>query len=457
MNFEHKLQLVQQQKLLLTPELKMAITILQLPLLELEPYLEQQLQENPVLEIDVSEKEDVSLEDAQKEQNTEEWLEYFSNKSDLGTSRQYQEKIYLEEAETSLPDLDEFLREQAMLVFNEEDTKNALFIIENINEHGYLTISDAEVTAELNISIEKYLDVLKRIQQFEPAGVGARSISECLAIQIRQKCYPADDEIILLSLVEGHLEFVAEGKVALLARKFKILPERIQHYFDIIKKLNPHPGASYSSKRISYISPDITIEKISGEFIIIVNDAALPRFLMSETYLGMLKTEKDDGVRKYIQKKINSATWIIKSIEQRRLTLYKVANTILELQYDFFEYGKSRMKPLVLRQVAEIIDMHESTVSRAVANKYIQTPHGVFSLKYFFTGGLSTSDGVDTAVSAIKESIRKLFSLENEKNPLSDQKIADILLEQGINISRRTVTKYREEMRILSSAKRKRY
>ena len=250
---------------------------------------------------------------------------------------------------------------------------------------------------------------------------------------------------------------MATGNIARLAQKFAISPHSMQGYIDFIKKLNPYPGSAYDNGATVYILPDVVVENVAGEFIIIVNDSFLPRITMSDTYLTMLQNDGDKDVRKYIQHKINTATWLLRSIEQRRLTIYKVANAILKFQHAFFEHGRSHLRPLILRQVADEINMHESTVSRTVANKYMQTPHGLVSLKSFFSGGLATAGGEDAAVTTIKEHIRLLVSEENSSAPYSDQKIAEILTSEGVNISRRTVAKYREELHILSSAKRKRY
>lgn len=455
---ENRLQLLQQQKLTLTPELKQALAILQLPLLDLENYLTQQLEENPVLELDLGDKEEVSLEETQMEQNTEDWLEYFNQPyANEKAPNSQREPTQIEQPQDFSPTLHELLHEQAVLVFSLKDMKLAQYIIENIDTKGYLHLNEAEAIVSLKTTAEKFDAVLKLIQQFEPVGVASRSIEECLSVQIMQEGLSPEVEGILLRLVQEHLQDMATGKVARLGQIFSISTQEMQGYLDLIKKFNPYPGSIYDKGATVYILPDVVVEKVSGEFIVLVNDSFLPRITMSATYLTMIKNSSDNDVRKYIQQKINTATWLLRSIEQRRLTIYKVANAILKLQYAFFEHGHGHLRPLILHQVADEIGMHESTVSRTVANKYMQTPHGLVSLKSFFSGRLATTGGEDASVTTIKEHIRLLISEEDSFSPFSDQKIAEILTSEGVNISRRTVAKYREELRILTSARRKRY
>jgi RNA polymerase sigma-54 factor len=332
------------------------------------------------------------------------------------------------------------------------------YLIGNINSAGYLTVTVEQSAHDLNVNIKQVEKVLNIIQNFDPAGIGARNLSECLILQLKQRMI-FDEE--LQEIIENHLEDIGAGKLNKVASMMKQPVIRIQKLADIIKTLNPKPGASFNSgEEISYIVPDVTIELIDGEYIILVNDSQMPLLTINKTYSTILKktsNSTDDDTVKFIENKLNQALWLIKSIEQRRTTIYNVTEALIKKQRDFFEKGAKYLKPLTLRQVAEEIGVHESTVSRATSNKYIQTPHGLFEFKYFFTPGLSTNTGTSTSTENIKQLIQEIIKGEDVTKPYSDQKIADMVMNRGISIARRSVSKYREELGILSTGQRRRY
>lgn len=471
------LSLEQTQKLIMTPELRQAITVLQLSALELNDYLEQELEENPLLEVkdehaereteqqsSVESVESVENEEKEKEEKFDiDWQEYFNDRSDLGYIKQpsvkkeedegYSYENFLSQA----PTLEEHLILQLSLVATKQnDKKIGEFLIGNLDNHGYLRVSLEEVAKIFRISEEKVEEVLKLIQTFDPIGVGARDLSECLLLQLEHR---SENSEILKQLIKKHLEDLAAGRFNKLAALFNTTASKIQKEADVIKTLDPKPGRKFASaNEVRYVVPDVVVERVDGEYIVLVNDVNIPRLAINNKYKSILRQDQlDPNAKQFVEGKLNSAAWLIKSIEQRRLTLYKVVNTIVELQREFLDKGVKYLKPMTLKRVADIIEMHESTVSRATSNKYIQTPGGVFELKYFFTSGIPSSGGESTSSQCIKKTIQELIKAEDPQKPLSDQKIGDILKEQGIKISRRTVAKYRDELGIPSTVQRKRY
>ncbi|HJV47191.1 MAG TPA: RNA polymerase factor sigma-54, partial [Bacillota bacterium] len=300
--------------------------------------------------------------------------------------------------------------------------------------------------------LEDVQQALFVVQGLEPRGVGARNLRECLTIQLE---YQGLKDSLSFQIVEEHLPDLAEGKINRIASALGVSTRQVQEAIDQIRTLDPRPGARYHREEVRYIVPDVTVEQIEGNYIVIVNDAVTPRLSISRFYERLLTEENE--AKKYIHEKMNSAQWLIRSIEQRRMTLYRVTEAIVDEQCEFFNQGIDRLKPMTLKEIADIVGLHESTISRATNNKYVQTPRGTFELKYFFSSGLSTSSGDAASSESVKKKIKQLIAQEDRKKPLSDQQLSDILNKQGICISRRTVAKYREEIGILSSAKRKRY
>lgn len=470
MRMGYGLNVEQSQKLIMTPELRQAITVLQLSSLELSTYIEQQCQENPLLELkeEEADREQNTTDDKQDEPADEpkeydlDWEEYFLDSSDLGMIRQERvqdpQDFSYENFLSKAPTLSEHLLFQLnMSSCQFKDRIIGEYLIGNIDEQGYLRVSLAEVASKLNIDELKARQVLSLIQSFDPIGVGARDLVECLLIQVNQLGIEND---ILKAIIKEHLVDLSKGKVNRIAQALGITVYEVQKAADTLKTLDPKPGRNFAGANDTrYIVPDIFLEKIDGEYIILVNDGTIPRITINTTYRSVLSKDKncDTRTRRFVESKLNAAAWLIRSIEQRRLTLYKVAKCLVELQRDFLDHGVKYLKPLNLKKVASLVNLHESTVSRATSNKYIQTPQGVFEMKYFFSTGLNNSAGTTTSAESIKKMLQEIVAGEDTRNPLDDQKISELLLQKGIRISRRTVAKYRDELNIPAIRKRKRY
>lgn len=466
------LHMEQTQKLIMTPELRQAITVLQLSSLELEMYIEQQLQENPLLELneeghesdvtDGLERVESADAGAGSEQYDMDWQEYFQDSSDLGFPRveknpdrvEYTYENYLSQTLTMTEHLMTQLRLSRCKGL---ERKIGEYLIGNIDGHGYLQATVEEAARQLGVAVEEVEKVLSVIQTFDPAGVGARNLEECLLIQVDQMGVQDD---LLRQVIKNHLVDLAKGKIARMAQTLGVSVQEIQRVADTIKTLDPKPGRNFGSPNDTrYIVPDIVLEKVDGEYVILINDTSVPRITINPTYRSVLNQDKnsDTKTRRFVESKLNAAAWLLRSIEQRRLTLYKVASCLVELQRDFLDHGVKYLKPLNLKKVADMVGLHESTVSRATSNKYIQTPQGVLEMKYFFSSGLSNSFGSSTSAESIKKMIQEIVGAEDSRNPYNDQKIVEILKRRGIVISRRTVAKYRDELNIAPIRKRKRY
>ncbi|MFA9424316.1 MAG: RNA polymerase factor sigma-54, partial [Sedimentibacter sp.] len=459
------------QKLIMTPELRQAIQILQFNNVELMEFIYKQLEVNPFLETVDNKNQESGLNDEEQpnfdkssEKDEIDWKEITEKYDDL-SYKAYEKAAESDDKQTfesytskKMSLKDHLMVQLGVSVKNNREQRIGEFIIESLDNKGYLGCSLQDVSLLLNEDIVEVERILHLIQTLDPVGVGARNLSECLMIQLKDKGIQDKNAY---TIAEKYLEEIATNKIQKIAKDLHITVARVQSICDIIKMLEPKPSRGFivDSDNIRYIVPDITIEKINGEFIIIVNDNNLPMLSISNYYKKMASNLDDKEANKFLSDKLNSSMWLIKSIEQRRMTLYKVAESILKFQKNFFEEGKKALKPLVLKAVAEDIGVHESTVSRATNGKYVQTPMGLFELKYFFASSLSENDGIGEGVSStsVKTQIQKLINDENAQKPLSDQKIAEILVADGINISRRTVAKYRDEMRISSSSMRRRY
>ncbi|SJZ43077.1 RNA polymerase factor sigma-54 [Garciella nitratireducens] len=454
------LQLEQKQQLIMTPELRQAIEILQLPSFELNQLIEQELQKNPM--IDLIEEQFTNEElDKESQEDTKEidWEKYFDhNDTYYGGQREVNDQEYNQEnyVKHSIT-LKEHLQFQLHIsVVKPKYKKIGEYIIECIDNNGYLTVDIEEIAQILNEKLSDVENILYLIQSFDPSGVGARNLRECLSIQLKQMNY-WDER--MKKIIYNHLEDLANNRFQRISKKLGISCKEIQDIKDFIKTLEPKPGRIFATDQdVRYIIPDAYIKKIGDEYLVIINDSANPRLRINHFYKTLLKQEdKSSLTSKYLKEKLESAMWLIKSIEQRRSTLYNVVSSILEVQKDFFEQGVTALKPLTLKEIAEKLEIHESTVSRATNGKYVQTPKGLFELKYFFNSGIESKSGDMMASQGIKNMIKEIIEREDSSKPISDQKIADILKDKGIKISRRTVAKYRDEMGILSSSKRKRY
>lgn len=444
-------------KLVMTPELRQAITILQYSAIDLISYLQDQANENPVFDLEVA--GEVASAKAEKPAPEIDWKEIVGNRAtgEYGSSKNESTYNPLDYVQQGAETLYEHLESQLGYVkgFSSLQKQIALFLIGNLDEKGYLEITLEEASARLGAEMLEIEDVLSVLQHFDPVGVASRSLEECLLLQLGHLAL--DDEKIV-QVVRNHLQDLADNRYQRIADKIGCTPQDVQAMADLIRTLNPRPGAAFSTVETRYVIPDVTVEKVGNDYVVLVNDVAAPRLKINSFYEKMLSQQKSqDEAKQFIHDKLNAAMWLAKSLEQRRLTLMRVTQAILDMQREFFDRGLHFLKPMTQKEIAERVGLHESTISRATSNKYVQTPRGIFELKYFFTSALSTSSGEATSSESVKRRIKALIEQEDRKSPLSDQKLGEMLLTEGIEISRRTVAKYREEMLIPSSAKRKRF
>jgi RNA polymerase sigma-54 factor len=475
------------QEIKINPRLYQAMDLLYMPLLDLQQHLKQELLNNPFLEMAEEDEDDEESTSEEGEQNEEEqqkeeaadeidWEEILLNGFDAGgRPEEHEEKEYFEPVTVDRRDLSDHLRDQVQLLdLDERQHQLAEEFVGNINEDGYLACSLDEIRRGINEWVEKAAEelgrdtedlpyyteaeceeMLRKIQALDPPGVGARDLRECLLIQLREAGL---EQSVPYRLVRDCFEELRNHRRSEISKRFGISVNDVQIAADEIKKLDPKPGLRFSESGESYIIPDLVIDKIDGVYLITLNDANVPRLKLSRAYVEIARDKKKfDGENKeFISNKMNSANWMIQAIEQRRQTMLKVMHFIVDRQRDFFEKGVQYLKPLTLREVAEVINMHESTVSRVTTEKYVQTPRGVLPLKFFFSSGLSTTGGEDVSARGIKAQIEKLVSDEDPKHPLTDQAIVNILKESGVQIARRTVAKYRDQLGVLSARMRKR-
>jgi RNA polymerase sigma-54 factor len=392
-----------------------------------------------------------------KDEKDIDWKEFLESYDDISYRSEVdrnRKEYSFENFVSYTPSLKDYLIEQLnMISLDSAEYRIADYIIQNINSNGYLDSTVVEMASQLQVSEEEVEAVLTVIQSFEPYGVGARSLKECLLIQVRD-----EKDFLIKRVISDHLEDIASNKIASIAKDLDITIQKAQEYVDFIKCLEPKPGRTFrgDGDDTRYITPDASIEEIDGEYVIFINDVTGPRLNINQYYKSLLKDGGDVETTEFLQEKLNSAMWLIKSIEQRRQTLYKVVESILKYQKEFLIHGDKRLVPLTLKDVAEDIEMHESTISRATSGKYVQTPRGVFELKYFFTTGLSGKSG-EVSATSVKSIIKGIIDSEDQKKPLSDQVISNILKERGMEVSRRTVAKYRDELKIPSSSRRRRF
>lgn len=486
MGFEIKQQLKLGQNLLMTPALQQAIKLLQLSRIELEQYVAEQLAENPILEersLEASSSEELKIaEEKEREHSQEEFtkdqfekeanvveksaeadanLDSFSRNQDFDaksqrTSKSDKEGFNYENVLSYEKTLRDTLEDQASEVgLDDEEKKIISEIIGNIDDRGYLQTSIQEIAKNINVEPNAVDDLLDTVQRFEPSGVGARDLKECLLIQIRNSKLKNG---VLEKIIVDHLKHLENRNFDVIAKSLNIEVEQVIKNVEMIATLDPVPGRQFHSDSSIYIVPDVYILKSKNGWYASLNKDGLPKLKINELYSGMIekKSLKTDD-KEYLQNKLKEASWLIKSIEQRQRTILKVAESILERQQDFFDHGEQYLKPMILRDVASDIEMHESTVSRVTTNKYVHTPRGNFELKYFFNNSVARSDGQDLASESVKVMIANYIKEENAKKPYSDQQIVDHLDQQGIQLARRTVAKYRESLGILPSNKRKKF
>ncbi len=481
MALEIRQQLKLSQQLVMTPQLQQAIKLLQLSRMELMDVVREELEENPVLEEGqespdekTSTEEELTADtpDEQTQESVQEvegdrdgmadidWKTYLESYSLGGTTADSYEddedRPSYENLLTKKPSLSDHLLWQLNLSrLESQERAIASEIIGNIDGDGYLQVSVEELAAQVGCDSEYVEQILVAVQSFDPPGVASRNLQECLLKQLEQLEMSED---ISATILREHLDELENRRYQVIARGLQVSLDEVFAAAKFISTLDPRPGSQYGQEDVHYIIPDIFVYKISDEYIVVLNDEGLPNLRINSFYRNALSgsAQVDEKAGEYIQEKLRGALWLIKSIHQRQRTIYRVTKSIVKFQRDFFDRGVAHLKPLVLRDVAEDIEMHESTVSRVTTNKYVQTPQGLFELKYFFNSGINTTEGDSVASESVKSKIKEIISDENTRKPYSDQKIVEILHGQGIDIARRTVTKYREMLGVGSSTQRKR-
>lgn len=474
MNMDQRLVQTQQQRLMLTQKMQQAIQILQLSGLELEQYVQQELETNPVLEQVLKEPEvaqkatengGTNQSDGEPMEDTawdldayaDRWQDFNKEGRDLSYNPELAERreYYM----NSLTKEESFSsRLFSQLSFAAKDEKTSRIgerIIGDIDDKGYFRGSLEEIATELGLPLEDVERTLKVIQTFEPTGVGARDVIECLLIQIDVE-YPDNEE--LRTLVAEHLEELEHRQIPKIAKAMNITPERVEELKDLLARLDPWPGHEYSIDPPQYVTPDVVVEKIDDEFVVYLSDDNAPGLRLNSEYREMAKHKRfGREERQYIRDKYESAKWLIRNIEQRQQTILKVANAIVDVQRDFLEHGIEKIKPLTLQEIADVVGVHEATVSRTTRGKYMQTPQGLFEMKFFFSPGLKREDGEAQSSKSVQSVIKQIIDEEDKSKPLSDQKIAETLRKRGLQIARRTVTKYREALGIASTTQRREF
>ncbi|MFN8845735.1 MAG: RNA polymerase factor sigma-54 [Bdellovibrionales bacterium] len=464
------------QNLVITPQLQQAIKLLQMSRLELESAVHAELEENPILEEthDLKEEDlkrtkeaataveapsEIQNDNAQdpRKQDEFEWESYFeqNQKPPKDFSAGNEEIMNYENVMTTTPSLHDHLHWQIkMNGLTEHEVIAAEALLAYIDEDGYIKTPLEEIAKDENLPIEDLEDTLSMVQEFDPPGVGARDLKECLLIQAK---HLEEDTTDLVNIINHHLKDLEKRNYEAIAKVMGKDIREVVEMCKIIYAMEPKPGRAYHENDTHYVTPDVYVYKVGDDFVVSLNEDGLPRLKISNFYRNMLK---GGGANKqeqdYIQEKLKSAVWLIKSIHQRQRTIFKVADAIVKRQRDFFEKGAEALKPMVLRDIASDIGMHESTVSRVTTAKYMHSPQGIYELKYFFNSGISATDGGDALASeSVKLKIKDLIAKEDPKSPLSDQKIAELLKKDGVDIARRTVAKYREMLRLLPSSQRK--
>ena len=486
MAFELKQNLKLSQQLIMTPQLQQAIKLLQLSRLELVDTINQEMEENPLLEEaapdddqeisinqDTEEMTITDREEIRGNERTEEltgegdgreefdWGGYLEDYGPMGVTydRPDGDATSWDNMLAALPSLTDHLMWQLKLSrFTEREMHLGEQIIGNLDQNGYLVATVAEIAEQNQAETTEVEATLKKIQEFDPLGIAARDLKECLLIQAHLLGVFTP---LMEAIIRDHMKDLELKNYNQIARKLRVPLPEILHAVQLIGQMDPKPGRIYSEEKTQPIVPDVYVFKSGDDYKIVLNDDGLPRLRISNFYREIMggnsgKANYETG-KKYIREKVQSATWLIKSIQQRQKTIYKVSESIVRQQKDFFNGGMNFLKPLVLRNIADDVEMHESTISRVVTNKYMQTPRGIYELKYFFSSGIHKTGGDTIASKSVKEDIRRIITEENSKKPLSDNEIVELLDKQKITIARRTVAKYREMMGILPSSRRKKF
>ncbi|HGB9624429.1 TPA: RNA polymerase factor sigma-54 [Escherichia coli] len=470
------LQLRLSQQLAMTPQLQQAIRLLQLSTLELQQELQQALESNPLLEqidtheeIDTRETQDSETLDTadaleQKEMPEElpldaSWDTIYTAGTPSGTSGDYiDDELPVYQGETTQTLQDYLMWQVELTPFSDTDRAIATSIVDAVDETGYLTVPLEDILESIGdeeIDIDEVEAVLKRIQRFDPVGVAAKDLRDCLLIQLSQfdKTTPWLEEARLI--ISDHLDLLANHDFRTLMRVTRLKEDVLKEAVNLIQSLDPRPGQSIQTGEPEYVIPDVLVRKHNGHWTVELNSDSIPRLQINQHYASMCNNARNDGDSQFIRSNLQDAKWLIKSLESRNDTLLRVSRCIVEQQQAFFEQGEEYMKPMVLADIAQAVEMHESTISRVTTQKYLYSPRGIFELKYFFSSHVNTEGGGEASSTAIRALVKKLIAAENPAKPLSDSKLTSLLSEQGIMVARRTVAKYRESLSIPPSNQRK--
>ena len=469
------LSLVQNQRMsmVLAPQLRQSLELLQVPMLELRTLVQQEMEQNPTLEDQALETEQLEIEpalNASEEEDAfkdefdklakldDEWKDYFNQNQSRQpySSEEAARRQFFLDSLSQPESLQQHLMDQLSLaVVTAEERQMGELLIGSINEDGYLTSTLEDLAASAGYALEQLEDVLGLVQEFDPVGVGARDLRECLLLQLRRL---GKGEDLVTALVKDHLDALGARRFPEVARALKVSVDQVHEATRMIATLEPKPGRIYAADATSYVLPEVMIQKIDGEYAVILNNDQIPRLHISEHYRQLMADENTSAeVKNYIREKVRAGLFLIKSINQRQQTIYNIAKEIITVQHEFFEHGISHLRPLTMAEVATVLGIHETTVSRAIANKYMQTPRGTFDMKYFFTPGYRNADGVSVSNKTIKDTIANLVAEEDAAHPLSDQVMVEKLKEKGLQVARRTIAKYRDELKILPSHLRRGY
>ncbi|EIK5642929.1 TPA: RNA polymerase factor sigma-54 [Escherichia coli] len=470
------LQLRLSQQLAMTPQLQQAIRLLQLSTLELQQELQQALESNPLLEqidtheeIDTRETQDSETLDTadaleQKEMPEElpldaSWDTIYTAGTPFGTSGDYiDDELPVYQGETTQTLQDYLMWQVELTPFSDTDRAIATSIVDAVDDTGYLTVPLEDILESMGdeeIDIDEVEAVLKRIQRFDPVGVAAKDLRDCLLIQLSQfdKTTPWLEEARLI--ISDHLDLLANHDFRTLMRVTRLKEDVLKEAVNLIQSLDPRPGQSIQTGEPEYVIPDVLVRKHNGHWTVELNSDSIPRLQINQHYASMCNNARNDGDSQFIRSNLQDAKWLIKSLESRNDTLLRVSRCIVEQQQAFFEQGEEYMKPMVLADIAQAVEMHESTISRVTTQKYLHSPRGIFELKYFFSSHVNTEGGGEASSTAIRALVKKLIAAENPAKPLSDSKLTSLLSEQGIMVARRTVAKYRESLSIPPSNQRK--
>ncbi|EGL4401357.1 RNA polymerase factor sigma-54 [Escherichia coli] len=470
------LQLRLSQQLAMTPQLQQAIRLLQLSTLELQQELQQALESNPLLEqidtheeIDTRETQDSETLDTadaleQKEMPEElpldaSWDTIYTAGTPSGTSGDYiDDELPVYQGETTQTLQDYLMWQVELTPFSDTDRAIATSIVDAVDDTGYLTVPLEDILESMGdeeIDIDEVEAVLKRIQRFDPVGVAAKDLRDCLLIQLSQfdKTTPWLEEARLI--ISDHLDLLANHDFRTLMRITRLKEDVLKEAVNLIQSLDPRPGQSIQTGEPEYVIPDVLVRKRNGHWTVELNSDSIPRLQINQHYASMCNNARNDGDSQFIRSNLQDAKWLIKSLESRNDTLLRVSRCIVEQQQAFFEQGEEYMKPMVLADIAQAVEMHESTISRVTTQKYLHSPRGIFELKYFFSSHVNTEGGGEASSTAIRALVKKLIAAENPAKPLSDSKLTSLLSEQGIMVARRTVAKYRESLSIPPSNQRK--